>query len=957
MIIAGSGENVQILLEENAVAKRLLVCVISIFALFHAGRAAVRQEVIRDWEMQKGFLEHHLADRYPGGRCDWENDQDWRPQAVEEVLDTNANVFPADGDPLGVVLRRVGALLNHLSTMPDYTGAETFQSEFNQLRTSAEQAGADRDALYLEACRLRRRVVFSNPLLDFDTLLFNAYGTSGTGSSGHHMQMEYRAFNAKEGGGIYKIMDFKHESPSVRNILDGVKVESGRLAGSELVPGSFLSPELSFDGTKIYFSYAEPGGKKTIPKRDPRFFRERPDKRPGPENYFHIFKMNVDGSNLVQLTDASADDVHPCPLPNGRIAFTSTRRQSGVRCHGGPMDVDLLFSMKDDGSDIYSLSYFETHEFHPSVDNDGKIVYSRWDYVDRNDEITCNLWVCNPDGRDPRAPHGNYPLPYSTVDTSQLIMPIGEPVPGCIDGRDLHPYSEFNIRAVPGEDRVYVATVGPHHGNSFGNLILIDTKIPDDDKMSQARRITIENGFLENIVKECPLNLAWGTAWPLSRDYYLCTWYDGIYVLDRFGNREMICSINELPGLEDFTSARVSVNAFRLIDPMPLRAREKPPIIPTRTNKGEDRVEGQPTAKISVQDCRISDLPFPEGVELKWLRIVQVFPDWWGYGLSDPLNGGEQQAARMPLGIVPIEDDGSVYFEAPVERMLYFQVLDENGTAVQSMRSATYVHPGEHLSCTGCHEDKWNATPPGGGKALQGEPSLIQTEVSDGAVPFNFYRLVKPVFDNRCLPCHTEKNKGPDMSYTSLLPYAFYYAGDDKNHCRNMVGGSRTVPGLFGARVSSIYRLLKSTHKDRVTLNEDEMRRVTLWLDCLSPQFGVYPEDKVAVQRAGGIAWPDSLSDVDSTNPMGYEIYPVPHVEAQKATGRTAPALRRPGTALALINTLPAVPHNASSLTVCDLRGRVIMRAESRTQLRNRLNELIRMDSQLSVGAYVISYE
>ncbi len=909
--------------------KQGITAVSAVTALFFGEvGSAPRETVLDDWLFQKDILSKELAGIFRSDRCEYKEGKtpDWREKAVEQALDSHVLIHPEDSDPLSVVLRRTNALLERLTEMQEYSKGPEFSAALRELENRAESG--NRDELYLEACALRRQIVFSNPLLDFDTLLFNAYAANGRNSTTDHMQMEYRSDNALNGGGIYLLTNWKTDEFTLRDIFEGVEVAEGRLEGQTLEGGSFLGPELSFDGKVLYFSHAWKDRKRV---NYPKDWREQ-EKWPDPEHFFQIYKMNIDGTDLVQLSDASQDDHHPCVLPGGRIAFTSNRRiAGGVRCNGGPMPSHVLYSMAGDGSDVIPLSYFETHEFHPSVDNDGKIVYSRWDYVDRNDEITCNLWVCNPDGTDPRAPHGNYPLPYTTVDTNSSLKP-GDRVPGCVDGRLLHPYTEFNIRAVPDLPGRYVATVGPHHGFSFGALILIDTRIEDDDMMSQARRITIESGFPERMVKECPLNIPYGTAWPLNEDFYLCSYLDNVSVLDRFGNREAIIHRSEVPNT-DTLSALQSSKAFRLVDPTPVRPRKTPPIIPAKTNMGDSRVAGRETAKISVSDCRISDLPLPEERTVKWLRIIHYLPRWYG-SMDNPLvgyllpDGGQsQQATRMPLGVVPVEDDGSAYFEAPVGRLLYFQLLDEDGLAIQSMRSATYVHPGEHLSCTGCHEDKWSATPaPASPKALKRDASRIRTEVDDGAVPFSYYRLVKePVFDQKCLPCHNEKGKGPDFSFQSLMDYAFFYNNADGVHCKAWIGGSRTVPGMFGARVSRLYRILTSTHKERVSLNEDEMKRITLWLDCLSPELGVYPPDLAQRQRAGEIVWPHYLADVDSTNPMGYEIPcdTCPHTAVSSvptASSRIRTASVRAARGVVHVS----VPRTCRSVTVMDLFGRRI---------------------------------
>jgi hypothetical protein len=201
-------------------------------------------------------------------------------------------------------------------------------------------------------------------------------------------------------------------------------------------------------------------------------------------------------------------------------------------------------------------------------------------------------------------------------------------------------------------------------------------------------------------------------------------------------------------------------------------------------------------------------------------------------------------------------------------------LLDEQGLAVHSMRSATYVHPGEHLSCVGCHEDKWQAAKPQPKPmALRRSPSPILPEVGTGALPFNFVQLVKiPVFDRHCVPCHRDHPQAPDMNYASLARYdrAFSYPGEAGLNILG-VGGSRTAPARFGARASGLMQALaKPQHKD-VVLTDDERRRLTLWLDLNSNEVGWIGNDRseIAAQKRGLASWPPI--DVDPAHPTGVE--------------------------------------------------------------------------------------
>ncbi|UCE47939.1 MAG: hypothetical protein JSW47_20365, partial [Phycisphaerales bacterium] len=307
----------------------------------------------------------------------------------------------------------------------------------------------DRRGVYLDIRRTIREIAFCNPLLDFDKILFiKRHDSVGV----FHMCDQYYGCNAKPGGGLFVLSDPFGENPKLTNILENSVVERGRLKGDNLSTGTFLSPELSYDGKTILFAYTQA---KAYEK-----YRGKEAYEWGPEVSYHIFKVNTDCTGLVQLTDGPWDDFDPCFLPNGRIVFITERRGGYLRC-GRNCPVYTMYSMEPDGSDIICISFHETHEWHPSVDNDGMLVYTRWDYVDRDTNIAHHLWTCFPDGRDPRSFHGNYPL-----------------------RRESRPWMEMSIRAIPGSHR-YVAATGSHHGNAFGSLVMIDPRVEDDRAMSQ----------------------------------------------------------------------------------------------------------------------------------------------------------------------------------------------------------------------------------------------------------------------------------------------------------------------------------------------------------------------------------------------------------------------------------------------------------------------------------------
>jgi len=621
-------------------------------------------EVVKaDWEGQYEQTKARI-----GGKDRWKF-------PAEQILNAQATILDTDKTPLDVALRRTEAVVKKLMRM---RGAGNMSGVIGAIRTikaARAKGGADDKALYMKLRAAGRKAMLANPLLKADDLMFVARGVLNDASKrkseydGDHFCDQYYGHNGRKGGGLFVLKNYRTDAPTLVNVVEGLKVPSGTNKGQLMSEGTFISPDLSWDGKTILFSWSS--GDKT---------------KWSPKTRFSVFKVGIDGKGLTRLTDGCFDDFDPIWMPNGRVVFMSTRRYGFGRCHGRPVPAFTMFSMKPDGSDMYSIDFHETNEFHPSVDNRGMIVYTRWDYVDRDHNAAHHMWHCYPDGRDPRSFHANYALPYSTVDPKAPKPP----------GIRMRPWAEFNCRSIPGSNK-YIATAGPHHGQAFGSLILIDIGVPDDGKMSQVKRITPDARFPES---ECRTRgfdtMTYGTAWPLSESFYLCNYKDTASLIDEMGNREILCK---------------TTNGLRILDPTPVRARTKPPIIATQTYQGERLKDDSPIATISVMNVYVTDEfgKLPKGSKIKQMRIVQVLPKSTPRANSPRMGRGDQSLGRIPLGVVPVESDGSVFCKAPVGKAIYFQLLDENGMAVQSMRSVTYVHPGERLSCIGCHEDKWGA--------------------------------------------------------------------------------------------------------------------------------------------------------------------------------------------------------------------------------------------------------
>jgi hypothetical protein len=214
----------------------------------------------------------------------------------------------------------------------------------------------------------------------------------------------------------------------------------------------------------------------------------------------------------------------------------------------------------------------------------------------------------------------------------------------------------------------------------------------------------------------------------------------------------------------------------------------------------------------------------------------------------------------MLLGTVPVEADGSAYFRAPAGKPLYFQAVDAAGRAVQSMRSVTYLQPGERQSCIGCHEPPSSAPAPTGLSASRRPPSRI-TPGPDGTQPLSYARLIQPVLDRHCVCCH-DGSVGPDKSalaltgdraktftksYQNLKPYLRWFEWGG-----NSISQIATPPGRIGADESPLTRILDDAmHAPRVQLPDADRRRLLLWLDANAPFYGTYSQEEHLAQLKG----------------------------------------------------------------------------------------------------------
>ena len=439
---------------------------------------------------------------------------------------------------------------------------------------------------------------------------------------------------------------------------------------------------------------------------------------PGSQDRWQIWEIRTDGTGLRQVTPGEEPDVDnydPCYLPDGRIIFCSTRCFHGVPCVGGNNTVANLCLMNADGSGQRQLGFDQDHNWCPTVLNDGRVLYTRWEYSDSPHYFTRLLFHMNPDGTGQMEYYGsNSPWPNST----------------------------YYARPIPDHPTKIVAVISGHHGvPRMGELLVFDPALGRRNADGAVQRIPGHGVQVQPVIGDSIVNNSWPRflhPYPLSEKYFLAAMQPdastpwGIYLVDVFDN---LVLIKETPG-------------DALLEPLPLRRTTRPPVIPDRV----DLASREATIYLTDIYAGRGLEGVPRGT-VKRLRIYEphyAYPKMGGHihiGIDGPWD------VHRILGTVPVERDGSASFIVPANTPVAVQPLDEQGRAVQLMRSWYTAMPGEIGSCVGCHENQ-NASPPSQSTlAMQRKPSAIAPWYGPPR-GFSFVREVQPVLDKYCVGCH-----------------------------------------------------------------------------------------------------------------------------------------------------------------------------------------------------------
>lgn len=614
-------------------------------------------------------------------------------------------LFQADGQPTGQRICQEIAWTRQLAArlQANSHGAVRFTEALGKLDELEKQAAAltaSSPELYFRVRQIKREIMFRNPVVDFQKILMVDMPYP-QGSEWPHETRHRLGYMAVPGGRLL--------------ILDGLS-PAGRL--TQLMPqpplhGTFWRPDVSFDAQKVVFCY-----------------------KPHNEKSFHLYEINVDGSGLVQLTDGPYDDFDPIYLQDEQhVMFSTTRAHTYVRCMP-PTNAFVLARCDRDGKNVYLISANNEPDYLPSLMNDGRVIYTRWEYTDKPLWRAQKLWTINPDGTQVLHYWGN-----------QSVWP------------DLMK----DARSIPGSRRV-MFTGSAHHNWFSGSVGIIDpdagynfphgiTKITADVPWPE-----VGNGPVDPV--ECSdyhrsgNYPAYYSPYPLGeQDFLVSAQRDGkflLYLMDVYGNRELIYE-----------------GVHNIFHAVPLKPRPKPPLISDRVVWPDRQQAGTPQDGVLFSGNVYQNAPVELHGKAKHLRVMHIDPKTYTYWYKRPyistgpvVSTVQSEGVKRVLGTVPIEADGSVVFRAPPGKALHFQLLDEQFRALQTMRSFVGLMPGERRGCLGCHEGHSRAPQAElTSLAVTREPRTI-TPPPWGQDTVSYPRYVQPVLEQYCGKCHLNDGEG-----------------------------------------------------------------------------------------------------------------------------------------------------------------------------------------------------
>jgi hypothetical protein len=618
------------------------------------------------------------------------------------------------------------------------------------------------------------------------------------------------------------------------------------------------------------------------------------DFRENPGAGFRIWEVGVDGQGLRQVSHPPADeaekaarrrkgwhtdDIHPCYLPDGRILFSSTRSEHTVLCGGSShLVAPTLHRMDPDGSNVEQLSNSPVSEFCPLVRNDGRVMYHRWEYIDKGARVAKTVWTMLPDGSRSQEVYGladdtttvyMYPQPLPADDGRFVCVGTCHfPQGGCVgaimlvDG--LHSNRERGPDPdakdyVQGDDRYAVTNLTPH--------VFIERRTEPGwfFRTAEGRYVHDRSGRSGHLYTH---------PWPVSDTRFLVSCK--VRAADHYKNVPAAYALYLMDTDGHHWPVHRDAN-LSCWHPTPLVARRTPPMIPSTP---EPACAAEDKALCVVADVTVGMTGVEPG-EVKWIRINEALPRYWSTGRrwNPAVSSSRWKAAlwpRVQWGVVPVEEDGSAYFEVPANRSIFFQALDADFRELQRERTYVNYRPGEVRSCTGCHGESGRSVPPASTTtllALQRPPSVPQPQPCDladsggtglaGQV-IHYPTDIQPIWDAKCVSCHGTKDPAGGLVLTGdlttlysvsyeqlarkelagpIIPeFTSFRQGDRGNY-----NGAYLPPKSLGCYQSVLVDILtrpdhpKNAKDDHTTMLTDRQRMILeRWVDTNYQFYGSY---------------------------------------------------------------------------------------------------------------------
>ncbi len=795
---------------------------------------------------------------------------------------------------------------------------------------TAGATGLSEEKRYLLACHFRRVCRIKKHEADIGSIMFARHHNFGGIVVGYHDNSDPQNTDWPSGGGkgalcLLNMENYYSEFKEILTRSDAV----------------VRDPCISFDGKKVLFAIS---GK-------------------GKGTGYKIYEMEIaNPTTLTQLTKddslgAVVADFEPCYLPSGDILFTSTRN-FGMSAHGF-IPTTNMFLMNAEGKFMRQIGFDQANTFYPVLMDDGMVLYTRWEYNDRDLTNSMGLFFMSPDGAHQTEWFGNQTgWPFTMIH--------GRPIPGTNNSK-------------------VICIAGGHHGPYAGELMIIDRNkgtngnqpiqmiAPQRETKPDVQKSDMATGNVYFIAQ---------TPYPLDENDFLVSWrktegspYSGLfklYLMDVEGKRELLAWADQ-----------------SLSQPVPVKARDKKP----------PKITGRANYTDSMGSVTMLNVYIGEGMKgiargaAKSLRVVKLHYRVAGGTIGQTMGSGPSGAfasaitcpvsaygasweAKEVLGEAKIYADGSAAFNVPARTPVYFQVLDSMGHCIATMRSWSTLMPGELHSCVGCHESKLEPPPPGGATQA-GVPRKLDTPLGIENKPFDYKQMVQPIFDKNCVICHgpghasgfdlsgdlsvSSASKKWTTSYNSLLKGISRAASNDAvNICTIFSPPEQQPPRSFGSSLSGIMTkggMSGSHHEVQVT--ETERKIVACWIDLCAPHAGKYNSymsasdstkyEKLLEKRA---KW----SAVERENIMAY-LAAVPVMPDDRGVKSTHTAVQKMGVRyLPKQHALVVQKPFQGNLTVLDLRGRVMCRMNLSDGLSSG-KATISLPVSLNPGIYIAGFE